>query len=677
VLVNRIINSYDIHLAESREETVVALNEVTDLSVEDGIATVTIDSPPVNALSVAVRDGLSAAFARAFADQAVAAIVLICAGRTFFAGADISEFDGAIRGASLHDIIAALENGSKPVVAAIHGTALGGGLELALGCHYRLAIGSAKLGLPEVALGLLPGAGGTQRLPRLVGAAQALEMIGLGKPVGAAEALRLGIIDAVAGDHDLRGEAIGFAKALLREDPPLRRVRDLDDKLATARENPALFDEFRQKHARAFRGFKAPENIVKAVEAAVRLPFDEGLAREQMLFEELLKSRESAAQRYAFFAERGTSKIPGLPADTAVLPVKTAAIIGAGTMGGGIAMNFLNIGMQVTLVEQTQAALDRGLAVIRNNYDIAARKGRLSAQDVAQRMALITPSVTLEAVAEADLIIEAVFENLEIKASLFAQLDKIAKPGAILASNTSFLDLDRIAQATARPEQVVGLHFFSPANVMRLLEVVRGARTSDTVIATAMQLGRKIGKVCVLSRVCNGFIANRVMARRAVEADRIVLEGMSPWEVDRVMLDYGFPMGPFAMMDLVGLDVLSRDERSTTSSPVVKELCAIGRLGQKAGAGFYDYAAGRAGMPSKIAEDVIRAVADRQGIERKEFSDEEVVRRLLLPVVQEAREVLKEGVAIRASDIDVAVMLGYGWPVYTGGPMFWADQSGL
>jgi len=651
------------------------MSEISTLSIEGRIGVVLIDSPPVNALGINVRRALDDAFTRLAADPAVEAIVLICGGRTFFAGADITEFGKPPIEPTLHVVVDKIENGAKPVIAAIHGTALGGGYELALNCHYRIAVPSAKVGLPEVRLGLLPGAGGTQRLPRIVGAGAALDIIVSGEPVPAKRALELGMIDALAEEGRLREDAVAFAEQVLREKRPLLRIRDRQDKVDPDKGNRALFDDFRRKHARATRGFKAPENIVRAIEAAVELPFDAGMQREAELFQELHHSRESAAQRYYFFAEREASKIPDVPASTPPISITKIGVIGAGTMGGGIAMNFLNAGIPVTLVEQDQAALDRGIARIRQNYETSAKRGKLTSGAVDNRMALITPALSIEALGDVDLAIEAVFEQLDIKQSVFASLDKFAKPGAILASNTSFLDLNAIAAATSRPDHVVGLHFFSPANVMRLLEVVRGKATSNAVIATAMKLGKTIDKTPVISRVCPGFIANRVMAARTTQADAIVLEGVSPEAVDRALYDYGFAMGHFQMMDLVGLDVIGRHAAERT---VAGDLVARGRLGQKQNGGYYDYDEKRTATPSPIAAEIIAELARDRSVARNADQDaDEILARLLYPVVNEGAKLLEENIAIRASDIDVACVLGYNWPVYTGGPMFWADHIGL
>ena len=649
------------------------MTDVATWAVEDAVGILTIYSPPVNALGLAVRKGLSDGIAALNADPAVQAIVLICGGRTFFAGADIAEFGKPFLVPTLIDVLAELEASAKPVVAAIHGTALGGGLETALVCGYRIAVPSAKVGLPEVKLGLLPGAGGTQRLPRLVGPAVALDMMVSGSPIGAARAVELGIVDCLAGEGRLREDATAFARSIVGQ--PVVLVRDRQDRVDPYRGKPELFAEFRKKNAPAFRGFKAPENIVRAIEAAVALPFDQGIARERALFEELESSIESQAQRYAFFAERNTSKIPDVPSATRTLEVNTVGVIGAGTMGGGIAMNFLNAGIPVTLVEMSQEALDRGLGVIRRNYENSAKRGRLTEAQVDQRLALIRPTLDLTALAEVDHVIEAVFEEMAVKKEIFARLDGIAKPGAILASNTSFLDLDEIAAATSRPEWVIGMHFFSPANVMRLLEVVRGRMTSNEVIATAMKLAKRIDKVPVLSRVCWGFIANRIMVQRDRQADVLVLEGPTPQEIDRAIYDYGFAMGPFQMIDLVGLDVINREVKERT---VAGDLVKLDRLGQKKNGGYYDYDDNRKATPSPVAAEIIAEFARFKGVESKgSQTPDEIVCRLLYPVVNEGAKLLEEGIALRASDIDMAAILGYNWPVYTGGPMFWADMVGL
>jgi 3-hydroxyacyl-CoA dehydrogenase len=652
------------------------LNAVTTLAVEGDVAIVTLNSPPVNALSAPVREGLTLGINAALADSAVKSVVLICDGRTFIAGADITEFGKAPVGPSLQDVQNTIENASKPVVAAIHGTALGGGLEVALTCHYRVAVPSAKCGLPEVNLGLLPGAGGTQRLPRIVGAAKALEMMTTGQHVAAKACLAMGLVDELAEEGKLRETAVAFAKKIVAEGRPLKRVRDLEDKVLADRANPGLFAEFRKANARKFRGFMAPESNIKCIEAAVNLPFDEGMAVERKLFMELMTGSQSAAQRYVFFAERQAAKIPDIGDDVAILPVKKVGVIGAGTMGGGISMNFLSAGYAVTIVETQQAALDRGIATIRKNYENTAKKGRLTQADVETRMGLLTGTLALEDLADCDLIIEAVFENMDIKKDVFGRLDKIAKAGAILASNTSYLDVNEIASATTRPESVIGLHFFSPANVMRLLEIVRGAATSKEVIATSMQIGKKIGKVAVLVGVCPGFVGNRILSQRQREAQKLVMEGAMPWDIDRVLFDFGFPMGPFAMSDLAGLDIGWSKENSK-SSTIREVLCEMDRRGQKSGSGYYDYDENRNAIPSPVVEQIILDFAAKQGINRRDISDEEILERCVYPMINEGAKILEEGMAIRASDVDIVWLNGYGWPLYRGGPMFYGDLIGL
>jgi 3-hydroxyacyl-CoA dehydrogenase len=652
------------------------INAVTDLAVDADIAILTIDSPPVNALSAAVRTGIRDGVDRALADPAVKAVVLICAGKTFVAGADITEFGKPAVGPSLAEVQALIEDAPKPVVAAIHGTALGGGLELALVCHYRVAARSAKCGLPEVNLGLLPGAGGTQRLPRIVGPEKALEMVTSGTHVPAAAAAEMGLVDLLADDASLKADAVAFARQVVADKRPLRKVRELDDKVAAARGKPEIFAAFRKANARRFRGFDAPEYNIRCIEAAVELPFDQGLKRERELFVELLNGTQSAAQRHYFFASRQVWNVPDVGADTPTVPVRRVGIVGAGTMGGGIAMNFLNAGYPVTIVETTQQALDRGMKTIRANYDNTAKKGRISTADVQARMALLTPTLELEQLADADLIIEAVFENMDVKQALFGKLDRIAKPEAILATNTSALDVNAIAASTSRPESVIGLHFFSPANVMKLLEVVRGDKSAKPVIRTSMELARKIGKIAALVGVCPGFVGNRMLAQRQREAQKLVLEGALPWDVDRVLYDFGFPMGPFAMSDLAGLDLGWIREKSS-SSTLREILCEMDRRGQKTGAGYYDYDEQRNARPSAAVEGIIRDFAARQGKTSRVVSDQEILERCIYPMINEGAKILEEGKAIRASDIDVIWVNGYGWPVYRGGPMFHADTVGL
>jgi 3-hydroxyacyl-CoA dehydrogenase len=651
-------------------------NAVVALTVEGEIGIVTVNSPPVNALSQAVRQGILENINAAVANDAVKAIVLICDGRTFIAGADITEFGKPPKAPALSEAQAAIENASKPVIGAIHGTALGGGLEVALCCHYRVAVPSAKCGLPEVKLGLLPGAGGTQRLPRIVGAEKALEMVTSGQHVGAKQCHAMGLVDELVPEGELRSGAIAFARQVLAEGRPLRKVRDSDDKLLAARGKPEIFAEFRKANARKFRGFDAPEFNIRCIEAAVNLPFDEGMKRERELFMQLMDGTQSAAQRYVFFAERQVWKIPDVPEDTPQVPIAKVGVLGAGTMGGGISMNFANVGIAVTIVETNQAALDRGLATIRRNYENTAKRGGITAEQVEQRMAKLTGSLDLNAIADCDLVIEAVFEDMAIKKEVFAKLDAIVKPGAILASNTSYLDINEIASVTKRPEAVIGMHFFSPANVMRLLEVVRGEKSSKQTIATAMGIGKKIGKIAALAGVCHGFIGNRMLRARSLQANAMLLEGAMPWDVDRVIYDFGMPMGPFAMSDLAGLDI--GWNKATTSSSTVREvLCEMDRRGQKTGAGFYDYDDKRVAQPSVVTEKIVRDFVAKAGNVAREISSQEILERCIYPMINEGAKILEEGIAIRPSDIDIVYVNGYGWPVYRGGPMFYADTVGI
>jgi 3-hydroxyacyl-CoA dehydrogenase len=647
------------------------------------VAVIVVDNPPVNALSWHVRQGLFDGLAAARSGDA-AGVVIICDGRTFIAGADITEFGGGAQQAvGLHEVQAAMEDSPIPVIAAIHGTALGGGLETALAAHYRVAVSSAKLGLPEVNLGLLPGGGGTQRLPRLTGVPKALEMMTSGRHIGTSEALEAGLVDEVVdGDPSselaaLRDAAVAFAARAVRENLPLRRVRDRDDKVAEARGDTELFAAFRASIAKKARGFLAPEYIIQCVEAAANLRFEEGMKVEGRLFMELVTGSQSAAQRYAFFAERAANKIPDIDKDTPIIDIRTGGVLGAGTMGGGIAMNFANVGIPVTIVERDQASLDRGLGVVRRNYERSASRGSIPPEAVEERMALITGSTDKADFATCDIVIEAVFEDMELKKSIFRELDGICKPGAILATNTSALDVNEIAAVTSRPESVIGMHFFSPANVMKLLENVRGAKSSDTVVATTMAIGKRIGKVAVMVGVCPGFVGNRMLFMRGAEAERMILEGATPAQVDRVLYDFGFPMGPFAMSDLAGLDIGWKEEKSS-SSTVREVLCEHGRRGQKNGRGYYTYDPDtRESTPDPEVEQLIKDFAVGKGIEQREITDQEVLERLLYPMVNEGAKILDEGIAIRGSDIDVVWVNGYGWPLYRGGPMFWADSVGL
>jgi 3-hydroxyacyl-CoA dehydrogenase len=650
---------------------VTAINALTDLTLEGDVAVLTLDSPPVNALSAAVRDGLARGLDRALEDDSVRALVLICAGRTFIAGADISEFGKPPQGVSLLDVLDAIEASTKPVIAAIHGTALGGGLETALSCNYRVAVPSAKFGLPEVKLGLLPGAGGTQRLPRLVGVPQALDMVTSGTPIGAKQALAAGLIDELAPEDGLRAHALDFARKVLAENRPLKKVRDLP-----VQAEPGVFDNFRQTKARKFRGFDAPEYNIRCIEAAATQDFEDGIRTERRLFMELMNGVQSKAQRYLFFAERQAAKIPGIADDLPLRPIKKVGIIGAGTMGGGISMNFLSAGIPVTIVETADAALQRGVGTMRKNYENTAKKGRLTQEAVERNMGLLTPSLSLEALADCDLIIEAVFEMMDIKRNIFSRLDAIAKPGAILASNTSYLNIDDIAAMTKRPQDVLGMHFFSPANVMRLLELVRGEKTAPDVLATVMALAKKIGKVAAVAGVCHGFIGNRMLELRQREANKLILEGAMPWDVDRVIYDFGMPMGPFQMADLAGLDIGWSKETSKGES-LRDQLCELDRRGQKTSAGFYDYDAKRERTPSRIVEDLVLKQSAAKGVTRRTISDQEILERCTYPLINEGARILEEGKAYRASDIDIVWLNGYGWPAYRGGPMFYADTVGL
>ncbi len=648
-------------------------------STQGRIGILTVNNPPVNALAAAVRNGIKEGIEAFGADPAIDAIVLIGGGRTFIAGADIREFGKPPSGANLNDVIATMENCPKIVVAALHGTPLGGGLETALGAHYRVSLPTTRMGLPEVHLGILPGAGGTQRLPRLTGAKYALDAIISGRHIPAPEAKSRRIVDALV-EGDLLKGAIAHAEMLVAQKAPLRRVRDLTATL----ESPDLFKETEKAIARKARGFKAPWSIIKTVQAAVELPFDEGMKRERELFMELLTSSESAAQRYYFFAEREAAKVKDVPSDTPQREIKTGGIIGAGTMGGGIAMNFANAGVPVTMLETSQEALDRGLKTIRTNYENTAKRGGMKAEDVDKRMALITPTLDYNALKDADLIIEAVFETMEVKEAVFKKLDEIAKPGAILATNTSGLDVNQIASYTKRPGDVIGMHFFSPANVMKLLENVRGKATEKDVIATVMSFSKKIAKIPVLVGVCEGFVGNRMLRMRGIQSSYMMEEGALPQQIDKVVFDYGFPMGPFAMSDLAGNDVgwrirqgkKEKEKRNVRYTGYVADaICELGRFGQKTGAGYYKYnLPDRTPIPDPEVEKIIEETSKKLGITRRAISDQEILERALYPMVNEGAKILEEGMAQRALDIDVIWVNGYGWPVYRGGPMWWADN---
>jgi len=638
------------------------------ISIEGQVGIIEIDSPPVNALARGVRAELVAGLQELSANPAIGAILIACAGRTFFAGADLAEFDEGMGEPDFRALMAQIEDSAKPVTVAIHGTALGGGLELALAAHQRIIASEAKIGLPEVTLGMIPGAGGTQRLTRLAGPIAALDLAGTGRVIDAAEAIALGIVDEMVPDDELRVAALAYAGKLVGTAP--RRTRGLAIPAYDAQAFTVARDRLRDRPTPLLAG----RAVAEAVTAAIELSFAEGSAKEWSLFEQLMLGDQSKALRHVFFAERKASRLTDISDGPSANAIWQVGVIGAGTMGGGIAMCFLNAGIPVMLVEARQDALDRGVATIRRNYEAAARKGRMTERQVEELMALLTPTLGFEELGTADLIVEAVFESMPLKKHIFSRLDMIAKPSAILASNTSFLDLNEIAASMTRPQQVIGLHFFSPANVMRLLEVVRGEHTSPQVIGTAMQLARTIGKVAVLSGVCHGFIANRAMDVRRRQAELLLLEGISAERIDGVLTDYGFAMGQFAMMDLVGLDVMGRDTEERT---LMGDFVAKGRLGQKQGGGFFDYDDRRRPSPSPLAEKLIRDFASWRGVERREISDDDILARLLYPVVNEGTKILEERIASRASDIDTALVAGYGWPAHTGGPMYWGQAVGL
>ncbi|WP_444941567.1 3-hydroxyacyl-CoA dehydrogenase NAD-binding domain-containing protein [Microbulbifer sp. ZKSA004] len=646
------------------------------------IGVIRLNNPPVNALSHGLREGIWGAIKNAQGD-ASKALVLVCEGRTFIAGADITEFGKPPQAPALSEVIEEIENSCKPVIAAIHGTALGGGFEVALACHYRCAIASAKVGLPEVKLGLLPGAGGTQRTPRLAGVAAALELITKGSPIPASKAKSMKLIDRVIDDDLLEG-ALAFTRELITNEAPLRRVRDIAIDPDSIPEG--LFDDFRKRLEKRSRGQLAPQHIVTCIEAAVHQPFDQGLAKELDLFIECLLSSQSAALRHLFFAERTASKVTGLPKDLPTREIKSVGIIGGGTMGGGIAMNFANVGIPVKLVEVDQTAINRGLAVIDKNYTISMQKGKLTEGQKTHCLSLISGTTDYADLADVDLVIEAVFENMELKQEIFAKLDRSCKPGTILATNTSYQNIDQIAAATNRPQDVIGMHFFSPANVMKLLEVVRGSQSADDVIATAMQLAKTIKKAPVLARNCYGFIGNRMLRPYGRESQLCLIEGSTPEQIDSVMQSWGMAMGPIAVGDLAGLDIgykarqgLSESERGEPKTYCIADaLVEMGRLGQKSGAGYYRYdpeTRARSSDPEVL--EVIEAQAKSQGVVRREISDEEILNRLTFALINEGAKILEEGIAQRPSDIDVVYVYGYGFPPHRGGPMHYADSIGL
>ena len=651
------------------------------LNKRDEIALILINNPPVNAISHAVRAGLLDAVTIAIANAEVRAIVISCEGKTFIAGADVREFNRPPVPPHLVDVIRAIEDSPKPIIAAIHGSALGGGFEVALGCHFRIAESRAKVGLPEVTLGLLPGAGGTQRLPRLIGIKAALDMIISGRPITAQRAVELGAIDEIA-SGELVKAAVTIARRIIKEGPPIRRTSTL----TIQPDASILFDDLERAVAKKYRGLIAPVECVKAIRGAVQLPFADGLKRERELFLVLKASTQSKALRHAFFGEREVAKIPGLPADTPTREIRSAAVIGAGTMGGGIAMCFANVGIPVTLLDAKQDALDRGVAMIHKNYAATAAKGGISAAEMEARLSLITASLDYEQIREADLIVEAVFEDIEVKKTTFAQIDRVAKSGAILATNTSYLDVDKIASFTSRPQDVVGMHFFSPANVMRLLENVRADCTAPDVLATVMQVGKKLGKVAVLVGGADGFVGNRMLAQRSREVLFLLEEGALPQQVDKVLVEFGFAMGPLAVSDLAGLDIgwRNRKSRAHLRQPGVRDcnlldkVCELGRYGQKTNAGWYRYDAGsRAPLPDPVIERLIVDHSNQHGMVRRQISDQEILERCLYSMINEAAKILQEGVAARAIDVDMVWLHGYGFPRYRGGPLFYADEVGI
>ena len=658
------------------------MSNVVSYELVGNIGVISVNSPPVNALSQAVREGILNAV-NAAAEDASEAVVLRCEGRTFIAGADITEFGKPPVEPGLPEVLSAIENSKKPVIAAIHGTALGGGFEVALACHYRCAIASAKVGLPEVKLGLLPGAGGTQRVPRLAGVKAALDMITTGNPVAAAKANSMGLVDEVVEGDDLQAAAIKYANDLVASGAPLKRVRDITIDPSTI--ESGFFDAARKKLALRARGQIAPDKIVSCIEAAVNLPMDEGLERERELFRELVTSPESAAMRHIFFAERQAAKIKDLPKDTPLRDIKKVAIIGGGTMGGGIAMCFANVGIPVVMVEINDEALARGMKIIRKNYTITVTKGKLPADKMETLISTITGTTDYADLGDVDLVIEAVFENLELKKEIFAKLDAVCKPGAILATNTSYQDVDAIAAATNRPQDVLGLHFFSPANVMKLLEIVRGEKTANDALATSMKIGKKIGKVCALSRVCYGFIGNRMLGGYGREAQMLLMDGCTPAQVDSALEKFGMAMGPLAMGDLAGLDVGYKAREGRTDLPDDPKLYRMGTLlvemgrhGQKTGSGFYKYdPETRRRMSDPEVESMIKEEAAKLNLEQRDISDEEILQRCLYPLINEGALILEEGIAQRPSDIDVVYVFGYAFPAAKGGPMHYADQVGL
>jgi 3-hydroxyacyl-CoA dehydrogenase len=664
------------------------MNELVSLNKDNEIAIITINNPPVNALSPGVPEGIAAAVEAISKDDQIKAGVLIGGGRTFIAGADIKEFgkvtSGEKKGGSLLPLLAAIEDCPKPMIAAIHGTAFGGGLEVAMAFHYRVAAPAAQVGQPEVKLGIIPGAAGTQRLPRLAGVAKAVEMCAFGEPVGAKGALECGIVDRVI-EGDLLAGAIEFAREIVGRAAAPPRTRERNEKLGDEETNAPVFAAARQQAKKTRRGQTAPLAAIDAVEAATRVSFDEGCQKEAELFRECLFGDQSKALIHVFFGEREVAKIPDIPKETATIEIKKAAVVGAGTMGGGIAMNYANAGIPVLLKETSQEMLDRGLATIRKNYANSVSKGRFGQEVMDRRMSLITPTLSYDGFDEVDIVVEAVFEGMELKKQVFGELDRACKAEAILASNTSTLNIDEIASSTSRPQMVIGHHFFSPANVMRLLEIVRGKSTSKEVIATSMKLAGRLKKVGVLVGNCRGFVGNRMLAPYMREAQFLVEEGAKPEQVDAALYRFGMAMGPLAMGDLAGLDVGWRIRKEykhledpNARQPIVADrLCEMGRYGQKTGAGWYRYDENRRAIPDPEVDKLIEQVAAEAGIARREIDDEEIIERTMYALVNEGAKILEEGFALRAVDIDIIYINGYGYPAWRGGPMWYADTAGL
>ncbi len=658
------------------------MSDVAQYALRDGIAVITLNNPPVNGLGNALRAGVMENLKKAEADPAVKAVVLIGSAKAFSGGADIREFGKPRLKPDLPDVNDQQDAMKKPLVAAVGGFALGGGLELALGCHYRIALPKTQLGLPEVKLGILPGSGGTQRLPRMVPMAEAIRMMTTGNPITAEKAREFGLVDEIA-QGDLLESALSYAKKILSQGAKPKRVRDLPPKIEG--DVKAFFDEARAMVAKGSKGYPAPLKIVECAEAAATKPFDEGRKVERDNFAYLVGTTESAALRHMFFAERQTSKIPDVPEDTPTREVKKAAVIGAGTMGGGIAMSFVNAGIPVTLIDATQEAIDRGLKTIEKNYAATVSKGRLKQDDMDKRLGLIKKSIKIEDAKDADIVVEAVFERMDVKQDLFRKLDAIAKPGAILASNTSTLDVDKIAEATKRPQDVIGTHFFSPANVMRLLEVVRGKKTGKDVLATTMKLGKALKKVPVVSGVCDGFIGNRMIEKYGQQSLFLLDEGATPQQVDAAAQKWGLAMGPFTMGDMAGLDIgweirkrRYKERPDFVYSKVGDKIAELGRFGQKTGKGWYLYEPGnRKPVPDPEVEKIINEYRKANDLKTRNISDDEIVERLIYALVNEGAKILEEGIALRASDIDMVYLTGYGFPPYRGGPMFYADTVGL